>query len=663
MLRAGRHSLALRSFLSRKRLLPSTNNSSFSSSQSSSNAIAIPSPSLLHLTPSSNPLVEDFTRRIRKQKYDELIYALDKKSVDPDEVWTLYVALLEYTHYEPLPAELHRRVLKNCTPSPQEVRNAYVKSLKVEYTGNEGDLPFYPYEARFATIRRQLRAIKSTLTREEFSVQLRQYAAVGWHKGAARTFFALRSYLAVYASLNPEAKDGIGELRNLSYEYALVLQAISFRLGLPCIEDVREIRRDSCARVARLVLNAMFKQSGPLPPICRDSALRVMKDLDNEDGFSALLVRAAGVDLACLDRHPLNVDIEKHPPTPLTTAALTTIVDFYGIRGEISKMVAAFEVLSTRYPATTTDATKKDAFEDDEDDYTFVESRPLPFARPNITTFNFLIRHCASAKNVSLAQHYVQRAIELDRVCSAQLREDFATKKPEEVVRPDVQVNEDTIRPLLGLANQEKNAELMKWTLAVIRWLRKRKREDFHHFAAALMERQERREQFIISPGIAFSASPNELRNAGLKNMNVFNTAESTSFFTSTVAAPPSATSLDTKLPLPSSLPPSTAQSSSSSSSTPSFPLPPPKRFDLALHVRLLVRDGTVFKEYDRRAGLSLKRIESRIKEALGRRVWSGQDVFLADRGDRVTVEREFWTEKVNFGVPPFKRKRVDGGE
>jgi hypothetical protein len=45
----------------------------------------------------------------------------------------------------------------------------------------------------------------------------------------------------------------------------------------------------------------------------------------------------------------------------------------------------------------------------------------------------------------------------------------------------------------------------------------------------------------------------------------------------------------------------------------------------------------------------ALGRIVDRIKERLGRRVWSGKDVWLADERERMAVTKEFWKEAVNF--------------
>lgn len=633
----------------------------FSRTRDVANTITIPSTSAAALpaSTSSRTTIDDYSAKIRHQKLDELVYALDKETVDSSEVWSRYIALLEYTHYEPLPAALHRRVLHNCAPPPQFVRNTYVKSLKEVPIGPNGDAPQHPLEKRFAKVQEQLHAAGGTLMREDYLVLLKQYAAVGAHMAAAALLAELRDYVA---AVNSAGAEHSREARSLTREYTLVLQALSFRLSLPCVDDVRVARTKACAQLAELVIDALQRRHGAvLPPACRDLALRVLKDVGDEKAFTALLARSGGVDIAYLDRHALPFESEERPPAPLTTATLTTIVDYLGGRGDVSKMVAAFEVLSTEYTAAKTNSAVEDAF-DDEDDDTFaftpgptVTERPLPSARPNITTYNFLIRHCARTNNVTLTRHYVQRALELDRITALHLREEYASKPLAEIARPDLQVNVDTLRPLVNLAGREKDVQLMKWALAAVRWLRKKKKEDFEFFAEILMKQEKESDvawsimdpQLLLAPGSTLSSSSNTDKESTPDTL----AQPPLSFFTSTSSTSFSTTSLDTALSQPSSTPPST----SASTILPSYSPPPTKAFDLALHVRLLVRDRAALKTLDARVGTALTRVHSRNKERLGRRVWAGADVYIADVGRRTTVSREDWVEKVNFGVPPHR--------
>jgi hypothetical protein len=73
-----------------------------------------------------------------------------------------------------------------------------------------------------------------------------------------------------------------------------------------------------------------------------------------------------------------------------------------------------------------------------------------------------------------------------------------------------------------------------------------------------------------------------------------------------------------------------------------------------------LQRDVRQLERLSSDAEATLGRTIHRIKERLGRRVWSGKDVWLGDELARVPVTKEDWRDVVNF-VAPEEAKLLRG--
>jgi hypothetical protein len=77
-----------------------------------------------------------------------------------------------------------------------------------------------------------------------------------------------------------------------------------------------------------------------------------------------------------------------------------------------------------------------------------------------------------------------------------------------------------------------------------------------------------------------------------------------------------------------------------------------PRIFNIDAHISHLQRDIQQLERLGSNVEATLGRTVHRIKERLGRRVWSGKDVWLADEQARVPVTKEVWREVVNFVTP-----------
>ena len=421
----------------------------------------------------------------------------------------------------------------------------------------------------------------------------------------------------------------------------------------------------------------MEEESGRrgIPSVCVDLTLRIMKDTDDSTTFLSLLKTAYGIDLDYLDRHPFASEGMLDPPEDLSTAALTTIVDYFGRTSQLSKMVATFEVLKAPLSAPSrlsreegeNGVTSKD--EDDDDDYVIpmdTLTRPLPSANPNITTYNTLIRHCTSQRHKTFAKHYVLEALDHDRKSSGKLQAQLESFFPqsesgappmqlvelnvEGLQAGNVRANVDTFRPLVGLANRDKSYGLMKWLLMRIREVLRWKTAEQRYFERLLglepapfaCDGVLNGEEELVSS----QASSNERGQAsweaadGLSNPSDFFTPSSSSSSVSSTPSPPSSTSE----PIPSS---------PSSTST-----PPSKTFYPLQHLSLLRHQRRTLYDLSKRIGTSLSRIADRSREHLGRRVWNGKRIFLRHKRRRVLLSKEQWRERVHFGG---RRKATEG--
>ena len=609
----------------------------------------------------------DYGSKLRQQKQEDMLSCLANESGSPNRVWAQYVELLDISNDEVVPLEIHQRVLRRCTPSFQTVRTAYVRSLPRPISETRP----HNHEGRFLTIFNALKRSGFQPALEDYEFVLEQFAAVGHHIGSARALRELNS-----KGLFPRTKT-----------YGLCLQAIAYKLSLNHTGSDLELERlkDECSRLCLFVMRLVQKRAAErrkkakgkqkmgereeglgkngLPSVCVDLTLRIMKDTGDTETFLSLLKIAYGIDLDYLDRHPLSTEGAPEEPEQLSTAALTTLVDFFGRTSQLSKMIATFEVLKAplTVPPPAPSAGNEEGIEgrdlDDEDDYVMpmdVLSTPLPSALPNITTYNTVIRHCVAQRHRNFAKHYVLEALEEDRKSSEDLQSLFLQfdrsvlpSQAEDIslegLKPGVRVNVDTFRPLMGWANRYKNYALMKWTLMRLREVYRCKTEELMFFERILGVPRD----FSDLPS-SFDAEVDTQGpeiSADIERKDGWAAADGLSnpsdFFT------PSSLSS----PISSSLPSSSSPSSPTSTPSSTSPMQPPAHpFCPYRHLTLLRTTREALKALDDRIGASLARIADRKKERLGRRVWQGKRVYLHEKRHCVLISKDEWRTRVRFG-------------
>ncbi|KAI0002997.1 hypothetical protein BJV74DRAFT_814747 [Russula compacta] len=608
-------------------------------------------------------------------KMRDLLSSLERVESNPSRPWGHYLDLLNYMGLEKLPLEVHQLVLRKCVPPANVIRAASAREHRARYCPQAP----HAYENRLQIVMKNIRSAGWQAELDDYHFVLQQFAAVGHYVGSKGVLQEM-----AFAGLQPRTKT-----------YRLCLQALAYRLTLPCSEERRLILIEETTKTARELIRDMRTRKIPFTSANMDLAIRILRETVDEKGFDELIKFSYGIDLAYPDRLPLEVierqsatkaetseatDSPFYPLQPLSTPGLNVIVDMLGRTRRISKMVQAFEVLTHPLPKL------------DEDDYSANPPSisepiyPLPSAPPNSSTFQLLIKHASRAGHGLFARHYLVYAMRLDRDEDRRLKGDLRTLPVNQIAPPLLAVNRNMFLPVFGLGNREKHVELIRWTLRMINRTLRRKRKDLLWYTYKKAVRYDR--MIALDGGISGGGSepgcvPRVIAacpsiadvvlspTRSFSDGDVLRGAESTSSASLASAIPAAGSSTATATPSPTSRPnppPPTLSTASSASPSPhktrtsildvdldsdlSHPPSPSRIFDINAHISLLQRDIEQLERLASDVEAVFGRTIHRIKERLGRRVWSGKDVWLRDEQARVPVAKEIWKEAVNFVTP-----------
>jgi hypothetical protein len=620
-------------------------------------------------------------------KTRDLLNSLGRDDPNPSRPWGHYVDLLNYMGLEKLPLEVHQLVLRKCVPPASVIRTISVRRHRARY------YPHAPhaYENRLQTVMKNIRSAGWQTELNDYHFVLEQFAAVGHYVGSRGVLREM-----TFAGVEPRAKT-----------YGLCLQALAHRLTLPCTEERYPALVGETTKMARELIRDMHARNVPFTSVNLDLAIRILRETVDEKSFDDLIKFGYGIDLAYPDRLPIGVieqqsgskaasADELEPPSlplqPLSTPGLNVVIDMLGRSGRISKMVQAFEVL-TQPLTNSCQSSSISLFDEDEDDYSInppsipEPAYPLPSASPNSTTFQYLIMHASTAGHAVFARHYLVHAMHLDREENKRLRHELSTLPVDQITPPLLAVNRNMLLPVFGLSNREKQVELMRWTLKTIKRTLRRKREDLRWYA----DRRAAQEVALgdgasgLRPGSGsvpweFDAcscttdidSPSSSSSDSGVLQGVSDSMSPTLRLETSAGPPPSGapTAASTTIPTSSASadpPPtpsvaSSVEPSNTKTKSPIFdidldsdhspPTPRPRVFNIDVHISLLQRDILQLKQLSLKVEAVLGRTIHRIKERLGRRVWSGKDIWLTDEQKRVEVSKEFWRDAVNFVSP-----------
>ncbi|KAH9951784.1 hypothetical protein B0H21DRAFT_775934 [Amylocystis lapponica] len=584
----------------------------FHVSAPSHSALALSLPDLLPTTHRNDPRTQ-----LLLTKYADLRSAMYWERPEPNRVWGCYIELLNLLGFEKLPLEIHQAVLRKCSPPTNTLRVAH--SLRIARGARSG--PVHLHEARFRGVIRNIRMSGWVPVMDDYHFILEQFAAVGHDVGSMSVFDEITQ---------------LG-LKKTPRTYGLCLQALCHRLTLPCWHRVRPELVSSVTRSCVKILGEMGKQDVPF------TSANV--DLATWTGMSGLC-GCVWCGPSYPDRPPLDHWDE---PLPLSTAALNTTIDMLGMHGQVSKMVQTFEVLTTPLPSGSTGASS--SFDDeDEDDFGVLNPRVAPYppryAAPNTSTYHMLIKWVSRAGHAVFARHYVVQAMRLDRDEAWRLRKDCMRLPRDKILAPHFGLNRSMLLPVFAEANRDKNMALMRWVLVKAQQVLRRKRADISVFKGIQAKWRDAdadaaRDALLVSDSSADMSLPDACKGASTATTSASSSVFST-FFS------PSSSSSDQAIDKTVALPP-TPYFDLDLDAPPSREPPPPKYFDIALHLSILQREVDMLANFERHVLDITGRTTQRVKERLGRRVWDGKDIYMSDKGRRVTVTRNEWQQKVQF--------------
>ncbi|KAI0921546.1 hypothetical protein AcV5_000895 [Taiwanofungus camphoratus] len=587
---------------------------------------------------------------VLSHKFRQLKDTLAQTTPHPNRVWGRYIDMLNFLGFEKLPLDIHQSVLRKCTPSAAELR-VFIATRSVEGVRRRDHQEAHIYEYRFQAIIRNIRSSGWTPDIDDYHFILEQFAAAGHHQGSMHVLEEI-----TLLGLPKSAKT-----------YGLCLQALCHRLTLPCRKVLRPQLVSDVTRLCLRLVNEMNARNVPFTSVNVDLVIRILKETSNLEGFQNLMKVAYGIDLSYPDRPPLehwdrdndrvaNFIISGGPtarfpdPLPFSTDALNTTIDMLGRLGNVSKLIQTFEVLTTPLSMHHREPSSFD--DDDDDDYGLSNPRVAPYqpphARPNTQSYHMLLKWLSRAGHTVLARHYLLQAISVEKADAHRLRIDCIRKAPAEIVAPQVGVNRSMLLAVYAQANRDKDLELMRWVLQRIGIVIRRKRGYIKYHTRVQARWQDATSQsaatFSEVPH-AEDGSSNSQPNTMSKDV-VGDPSFSLDPAFSTFFSPSSASGSDVSETI--NLPP-TPYFDVDLDATPPSTAPPPKQFDIGLHLSILKRDLEALEHLEQYVADMLGRTTQRVKERLGRRVWAGKNIYMRDLNRRVAVSREEWRQKVQY--------------
>lgn len=536
------------------------------------------------------------------------------------KVYGRYLAAVDNSEGVPLPLEVHQAVLRACA-LPAHVIRAYSARTLAQERAVYHEFT-HPHESRFRKITQNIVNAGFIPSIEDYHFIMNQLAAAGRHN-------AIRKYM------RHMEKFGL-VLDDRTFEF--LLQATANRVSFLRPIKNRTSFQTSILQQPRIFSMAADATVGTIREMAKRGILPSSRTLDpvfkvfsqeHELWSTEKLLRLSyGIDLNYLDSPPIN-PVSASPGTPpkrlpgvlpLSTSVLNSILEAYGRRGLISKMVYIFESLTNPLPVP---AKPDNAFDDDDDDFAPIQQlwKP-PSPQPNTASFNLLIKYCAEHRYHWLARHYAKQVVREEKEGITRLMHGSVEKLLGGFLAPRVAVSEGTLLPLLHFANRNHKTELLRWII----WASHKSIGRKYRSWAFCNQTQSKFDSQKEVPTSATSDSPESSE---------------------------SSTNPDTPN-LPGSLP----------SPTTSPPPSPGKPLDVSMHIKILKHDLTKLFPVKWHAKNRLFSELNRKKARIWRRISAGKDVYLRDQNARVKVDPEEWKDKLIFKelggpVPARPRTRV----
>lgn len=304
---------------------------------------------------------------------------------------------------------------------------------------------------------------------DDYHIVLSHYAAAGHYRGAIR--------------LLAEMEDsGIGPTEE---SFNFCFKAIAYHCRMPIVRIRHEQRKKDVLEAFGKLTERLEASGMGLTPGALRTMIHIHSLVMDVDGLEKTLRFGFGVDLANPDHHPpeflerMQSQAEQaalagkpSPVTPsISTSVLNAIILLLGETGKISKMITAFEVITSPLPLPSTRAstTSSSAFDEEEDDdpvyhdhlhplypsLPLANLTPLSVPRPNSFTYELLITYASERMRKLTGLHYLRVAMKHDRETDQELRRGLeAPSGP--IHKPAVAVSQGMFRRIVGLIHRYK---------------------------------------------------------------------------------------------------------------------------------------------------------------------------------------------------------------
>lgn len=572
------------------------------------------------------PRALNATQNLRQSTQNSLERLLKTPNTLYQTVWESYLALRDIVDQHkgpPIPQHILQAVLRQCTPSWGALRQNATRPAGDYAAWKRLQSPL-PHESRLRSVLHYMKTSGQHPTVEDYNFILQHMASVGHVNGA----------LAVLEEMEAS------KVQTSAKTFKHILRACVFLLESPVPPEAKPQVSSMVAEIASKVAQRLQDLNLEMDSRLVELTLRMLKEQDNTEACEQILRTACAFDVHRPDRMPdefekrlKDADERKLPlptPVPVTTSMLTTIMSLYGSKGELPRMIAAFEVLTNPYPLPSNLPSPQSDWWDADDEYdvanpvvqTPLKHRPEyiwepPKARPNSATFAIMIRYLAWAQQRLLCEHYMLLAEEYDKAESVRLRNQLSKelarlkrvspstnsdRLPEEaalemgfIEAPRFHITPAMFQPVLVYANQARLVELMRWMRQHLRMIIRRREKDLNFFKKSY----EALPEAEIHPKA-------EIRLNTKHQIYVDYTA---------VTNDP-----DIQKPL-----------------------------DLHFHINLVESTLSGLRTMLERVDEVVARLSQRTLERMTRRVWRHQDVYLSDLGHRTLIGRDEWSERVKW--------------
>ncbi|KZT26944.1 hypothetical protein NEOLEDRAFT_1240611 [Neolentinus lepideus HHB14362 ss-1] len=522
----------------------------------------------------------------------------------PTDAWERYTELVEKEGPENIAPVVHQTVLRRCVPSAKVLRWRTSREFVARFAWSK---PF-AYEERMRTVVRNMDKAGHVPHMEEYHFILGQFAAAGHYVGSYQVLKDMINF-----GIEPTAKT-----------FGLILQAIAYRLAQPGRENQRQRLIHGTRRILDEVLQVMFTRGILWVSVNFDLTMRVLRETMDLSGFERLLRVSYGIDLTNPDKlaleHAASQSATGTTILPFSTAALNTTIDTMGRLAPVSKLVSAFEVLTTPLHPSTSQSSY--TLEDDDDDFGIPpESQTVgrpPYATPNTKTYNILMQHLFAAHHHTFLRHYLLQAMRVEYEIDRRIRGLISYGVPiEKLPNHHTAVNRAMILAVYKQAIGRRKRELMNFVLKVCNRVLRRKRVHFQYYQELWQGTLARREAGSLNASTNATGSVpfTMTRFSQLRAENLVSPKLASTVFNENLDTSPSSQFLAT----------------------------PPKYLDLRTHLKILGRDIRQIERLAQSVEAEIIRWAPTMRRKLAARVAQGKAIYVTSVKKHVVVSRETW--------------------